>query len=272
VFAQRYGRWAVIAGGSEGIGASFADRLAAQGLDLVLIARKPEPLERLADRLRATHGVQVRALSLDLAAADMAEQVAGATAGLEVGLLVYNAGASHVMEDFLDQPLEGPDASLHLIRLNVLGPVALCHHFGRAMRERRRGGIVVCGALAPSGARYVAAYGGAKGFSLNFTESLWAELRPYDVDVLQLLVGQTRTPAMERMGVAFAEGIDMSSDAVADEALANLANGPTWIPGAANRAAAEAFWKVGRRDMVEMLSDVTTTYRARLAAARADAS
>src|SRR5882757_7197729 len=65
-FAEQYGPWAVIAGGSEGTGESFAVRLAAQGVNLVLVARKPAPLEALAERLRKSSKVQVRTLAQDL--------------------------------------------------------------------------------------------------------------------------------------------------------------------------------------------------------------
>ena len=85
-FASRYGRWAVIAGASEGIGEHFARQLAARGLDLVLIARRAEPLEALASDLRTAAGAEVRTLAADLAEPAATSEVVGATEGLEVGL------------------------------------------------------------------------------------------------------------------------------------------------------------------------------------------
>ena len=130
-FAQKYGRWAVIAGASEGIGASLADQLAARGLDLVLIARNGPLLDEVAARAPDAHGVQTRVVVQDLTAPEVGTKVADATDGLHVGLLVYNAGASDRTAAYLDNEL---DYSLKQIKLDCIGPTALAHHFGTAMR------------------------------------------------------------------------------------------------------------------------------------------
>src|SRR5829696_6441972 len=89
----KYGPWVVIAGGSEGVGSEFARMLAEDGFNLVLIARKRAPLEDTARRCREL-GVEVRALSLDLLEPESVSRVVEATSDIEVGLLIYNAGAS----------------------------------------------------------------------------------------------------------------------------------------------------------------------------------
>jgi short-subunit dehydrogenase len=88
-FARRYGPWAVVAGASEGIGASFSQKLAERGLNLVLVARRTEPLEQVAERIRAAHGVDVRTVSADVGADDVTERMDEATASLDVGLFIY---------------------------------------------------------------------------------------------------------------------------------------------------------------------------------------
>ena len=90
---QYYGPWAVIAGGSEGVGAGFADELSKIGINLVLIARKPGPLEETAAKARA-NGVEVRTLALDLLVPDALDQIKAVTDDVEVGLLIFNAGAN----------------------------------------------------------------------------------------------------------------------------------------------------------------------------------
>ena len=143
--AEKYGPWAVIAGGSEGIGACIAHHLARSGINLVLIARKVEPLESVAASLRAH--VEVRTLALDLTDAAMLDRIREATDDIEVGLLVYNAGASHRTGLFVDWPLEDV---LKVIRLNTEGQAMLAHHFGRPLqgiiflRIRHRGRTRVC--------------------------------------------------------------------------------------------------------------------------------
>src|SRR5262245_41144483 len=90
----KYGPWALITGGSEGVGAALARKLAADGFNLVLVARKPAPLEELATELRAG-GAEVRILSADLSQPDVLDKVRAVTDDIEVGLLIYNAGANN---------------------------------------------------------------------------------------------------------------------------------------------------------------------------------
>ncbi|MEU5760183.1 SDR family NAD(P)-dependent oxidoreductase [Nocardia sp. NPDC047648] len=234
----RYGPWAVITGGSEGVGRSFALRLAAAGIHLLLVARRPDPLEATAEQCR-TFGVEVRTLATDLAQPAAAQAVTHAVSDVEVGLLVHNAGANTHSAPFLD----GDSAAFQrVIDLNVTTPLALTAHFGRAMRTRRRGGILLVGSLAGYlGSRQHTVYGGVKAFGRIFAESLWLELRDHDVDVLELVLGVTRTPAMERVGLDFdIPGMPVSDpDDVADEGLAMLGHGPVHIVTGHERLAAQ---------------------------------
>ncbi|OBH20639.1 SDR family NAD(P)-dependent oxidoreductase [Mycolicibacter terrae] len=227
-WARQYGPWAVIAGGSEGVGAEFAFLLARAGIHLVLIARKPKPLRDTADRCREL-GVQVRELALDLSRPDSLEKIVAATTGLEVGLLVYNAGANTHSAEFLDGDLA---AFQQVIDLNVTTPLALIHHFAGPMRARRRGGVMLIGSLTGylGSARHTV-YGGVKAFTRIFAEGLWLELRDYNVHVLELVLGVTKTPAMQRVGLNFdVPGLRVSDPAdVAREGLTQLARGPVHV-------------------------------------------
>lgn len=233
---HRYGPWAVILGGSEGVGASFAVQLAADGFNLVLVARKPEPLEATAAAARAL-GVDVRALALDLTSGTAVESLFEATADVEVGLLICNAGANSYGHSFLEGDLAGFGS---VIDLNVTTPLACAQHYGRVMKERRRGGIVFIGSLSGYlGSLRESVYGAAKAFGRIFAEGLWLELREYDVDVLEFVLGVTRTPAMERVGLNFdIPGLRVGEpDEVARQALASLADGPVVIADGNERVA-----------------------------------
>ncbi|MDG2004146.1 MAG: SDR family NAD(P)-dependent oxidoreductase [Novosphingobium sp.] len=222
----RHGPWAVIPGGSEGIGACIARRLAKLGISSVLIARKTEPLEEIAEELRGL-GVEARTLALDLTAPDMLERVRAVTDDLEVGLLVYNAGASLRTGPFIDWDLADVE---QVIRLNVVGQTTLSHHFGQQMAKRGRGGIVLMGSLAGvAGSPSVITYSGAKAYSQIFSEGLWWEMKQHDVDVLHVVVGQTDTPAMARLGITYEEGEGDDPDMVAQLALDNIAKGPVVV-------------------------------------------
>jgi short-subunit dehydrogenase len=225
--AQKYGPWAVIAGGSEGMGRCLATRLAEAGLNIVLIARKAEPLEQTAADVRAKHGVEVRTLSLDLTADDMLDRVRTVTDDIDVGLLVYNAGASHKTDFFVDWQ---QDDLLRVIKLNVVGQTVLAHHFARRMAARGHGGIILMGSLAGvAGSPTVITYSGAKAYSQIFSEGLWWELKQHGVDVLHVVVGSTNTPAMDRLGIVYKDGEGVEPDWVAELSLANIANGPVFV-------------------------------------------
>lgn len=226
--SKQYGPWAFIAGGSEGVGASFARKLGAAGINLVLSARKLEPLEETAQLVRKESKVSVRTLPLDLTVPDMLERVKAVTNDIEVGMLIYNAGAENTFADFVDRDLANCE---RMVALNVTGPVRLTHHFGVGMKRRRRGGILIVGSNAAcAGIPKLVMYSGTKSFEGTFAEGLWYELRPHNVHVLALMLSVTRTPAMARLGLKFdAPGLEAAEpDDVVKEGLDHLAAGPIW--------------------------------------------
>lgn len=254
-FSARYGPWALVAGASEGIGAAFAEELAARGLHLLLLARRAEPLEHLAARLRAAHGVEVRTASVDLGAPTVLEDVRRAAQGLEVGLLVYNAALS-LIGPFLDQPLAD---KLRVLDVNCRGPLILSDELGRAMARRGRGGIVFMTSLAATqGTPWVSTYAATKAFNLVLGESLWDELREHGVDVLACRAGATRTPAFERSKPAPGPAPIMDAAPVAVQALDALGKRPSMVPGALNGAVAFLMQRVmPRRAAVATMGKAT---------------
>lgn len=226
---EQHGPWAVVAGGSEGLGAVLADRLGAAGINIVLLARSPAKMEALAARVQAAHGVEVRFAPVDLTAPDVLAQVAAATDGLEVGSLFYVAGAGGTPYSLIEQPVE---EALHTINLNVVGQTLLARHFGAGMAARRRGALVLVGSLGcVAGSKRLAVYTASKAYTWILAEGLWAELTPLGVDVAGLLIGRTRTPALERS--EFGKDSDMAVAApadVVDYLLENLQDGPILVP------------------------------------------
>jgi short-subunit dehydrogenase len=238
VDSSAYGPWAVIAGGSEGVGASFAMQLAESGINLVLVARKPGPLEQTADRARAL-GAEVRTVAADLLVDDSFDAVRAATDDVEVGLLIVNAGANSYGAEFVEGDL---DLFRKVIDLNITAQLQLAHHFGARLKKRGRGGIILLGSLAGYlGSENISVYAAVKAFDRIFAEGLWLELKPHGVHVLELILGVTRTPAMERAGLRMdIPGLNVAEpDDVAREGLDHLADGPVWIAGG-NFATAQA--------------------------------
>lgn len=236
---EKYGPWALIVGGSEGVGASFARKLAASGFRLVLVARKLPPLRELADEL-TTGGTEVRIVSVDMSKPDALERVCAVTADIEVGLLVYNAGANAVRGKFVELD---PEVYRSVIAVTVTGQSEFAHHYGALMCQRGHGGIILTGSLSGyMGSPSLAAYTAAKAFSRVFTEALWAECSPLGVDVLHLNIGFTATPAMARLGYDLTAATP--PEIVAQEGIDHIADGPVWIAGG------EANWERARQRSV----------------------
>jgi len=225
-FRDQYGPWAVIAGASEGTGSAFAHSLARRGLSCVLVAWAG-PLAEVAEEIRTQYGVECVTANIDLSATDAFDRILDATGGREIGLYVANAGSDRFGSRYLDHDVED---WLGLLAMNVSTTMRACHHFGRQMRARRRGGLLIVNSGACyGGGSFLATYTGCKGFLLNFAEGLWSELRPYGVDVLTMVLSMTRTPMFLRLltekGVPEPAGLASPMDVV-EQALERLPHGP----------------------------------------------
>lgn len=230
------------------MGRAFATHLARAGIDSVLIARRPGPLEATAAEVERL-GARARILPLDLTGADALERVREATDDLDLGLLVYNAGASTHDGEFVSSD---PDGVQGVLDLNITTQLALVRHVARRLKDRGRGGLLLVGSLAGFlGHEDISVYAAAKAFGRVFAEGLWLELAPHGVDVLELVLGVTRTPAMERAGLRMdLPGLNVAEpEDVAEEGLRHLADGPVWIAGG-NRALAEASSAFPRDEVV----------------------
>jgi uncharacterized protein len=235
-FGDRYGSWAVVTGASSGLGEEFARQLAAEGLNLVLIARRVERLEALANELTYEHGVGVKTLAVDLTDPEATSEIEAATWGLDVGLLVNNAGAeSHGA--FLNQMAIEAE---RIIELNVLAPMHLAHLFGRKLARRGRGGIIfVASTLGYQAVPFFANYAATKAYIVNLAEALSFELKEKGIDVTVLSPGLTNTAmkeGIESSGVDFAKaGVTaMDVSPVVAAAIRSLGHRPAVIPGVMN--------------------------------------
>ena len=227
--AKSYGPWAVIAGASEGVGASFAHQLAAVGINLVLLSRQQPLLDRLARDVAASSTVQVLTLAIDLSGVDVLARVREITDDLEIGLVVFNAAASTGTGAFLDAPI---DDVFKAARLGPMAHATFAHHFGKRMAARKRGGIILIGSMAGNaGGASAVFYSAGKAFAQIFAEGLWAELQPLGINVLYAVLGATRTPVRDRLGLKDSPDLVIAEpDDVARECLENIANGPVLVP------------------------------------------
>jgi hypothetical protein len=231
--AERYGRWAVVAGASEGLGAAFGHVLASRGCDVLLLARRAEAMSSLGAEIRAEHGVEVRSLPLDLAEPGFGSAIAEATRDLEVGIAVYNAAYSHV-GPLLASPLAD---ALRVVDVNCRGPLTFVHTLVPPMVARGRGALVLMSSLAGfQGAPRLATYAASKAFNTILGESLWAELGPAGIDVVVSAAGAVRTPGYSRTARKDAPGV-LEPQVVAQRTLDGLGRGPLVVPGRVNQLA-----------------------------------
>jgi short-subunit dehydrogenase len=263
-FRHQYGPWALVSGSVEGLGACYADSLAAAGLQLALLDRNAGGLAKQAADLRRRHPqLQVRELVADLTESSQLHVALDALADIEVGLLVANAAYS-VVGRWLDVSLAD---KLRHVEVNCAAVVTMLDRLSRAMVDRGRGGVIVMSSLAgQQGSARVATYAATKAFDLVLAESLWAELREHGVDVLAVLPGSTRTPGFESSltpGVRLPKAVHiMEPDDVVREALAALGKRPSHIAGARNRATNVLLQRVlPRRRTIELMARSTTFLR-----------
>lgn len=235
---ERFGPWAVVTGASSGIGRELARHLAASGLSLVLVARRLERLEELCRELHGTFGVQARAVRADLSAEGFLEEVERATADVDVGLFVGNAGFANPGELWTLDRAE----LVRAVNLKVVANLTLVHHFARRLVARGRGGVLLVSSVGGlNGVPYVANTAGVEAYVLALGEGLHVELAPHGVRVTVLMPGPTLTESMSKMGVDPAEMPmrPMSAVEVAAQGLRALQAGrATHVAGRVNRLVA----------------------------------
>jgi len=255
---ERYGAWAVVAGASEGIGAAFAGCLAERGLNLLLIARRGPLLEDVARHIRERHDIEVRCLAMDLADPTLGDKLVETTAGLDLGVLIYNA-AFVPTGRFLELGREALD---QVARVNVCGPLALLHTLLPPLCARGRGAVVLMSSLAGfQGTPNIAAYAATKAFNTILAEGLWAELREQGIDVVACCAGATRTPGYERTFGREVPGM-LTPEAAARQTLDALGKGPRVVTGWVNRVSAQVINRLlTRRAAIRLIASNTRDVR-----------
>ena len=230
-FTSRYGEWALVAGASEGLGAAFAEQLAARGMNVLLLARREPELADVAERLAKQYGVETRWQAVDLADDGLAGKIRAVCESTKPGVLVYNAALIPAgrFTDLEQETLE------RLVRVNVLGPLTLLRTLLDPMRQRGRGAVVLMSSLSSvQGWPGLTGYAATKAFNTVLGEGLWYELGEDGIDVVVSCPGAIRTPGYYRTFRRIAPGI-MPAEVVARTTLDALGKKPRVVPGLLNR-------------------------------------
>lgn len=252
-------RLALITGASAGIGVAFAEAYAARGCDLVLVARRRDRLEALAQRLS---GVACTVIAADLAAPDAPEQVGAALGGKRPDILVNNAGYS-IAQKYLAVDWAAQRAFIQVLATT---PAGLCHLLLPAMLERRWGRIINVASIAAfsPGAAGHTLYPATKSFMVKMSQSLAAEVKPLGVHVTALCPGQTESEFADangtRSAIARARMGAQKAAVVVDIGIrASEAGREVVVPGLHNKLAVAA---------MKLLPDALTAALIRPVAAR----
>ena len=197
---KRYGSWALVTGSTSGIGEAFAQQLAKQGFNLVLISRDQNKLDKTKININEQHDVQIRTLAIDLFQLDAIDRIIQQTSDLEIGLVIPNAGTENTGE-LVDNDLL---AETRLIHLNMTLPMQMSHHFGQKMKLRQQGGILFVSSLfGYQPVPFVANYSASKAYILSLGQALHVEMKKYGIDVAVLSPGLTKTTMSAGMPVDF---------------------------------------------------------------------
>jgi short-subunit dehydrogenase len=194
----QFGPWALVTGASSGIGKEFARQIAASGINVVLVARRDALLAELGHAISREFDVQYRALAMDLSQEGFIAGLADATRDIDIGLVVSNAGTGNPGE-FLKLDRQLLEETL---RLNTMSHLDIAHYFGGKLAERRRGGLILVGAMgAENGVPLMANDGGAKAYVHSLGEALHYEFKPLGVYVTVLAAGFTDTAVLGKFGL-----------------------------------------------------------------------
>jgi uncharacterized protein len=194
---DKFGPWAIVTGASSGIGKEFARQLAAYGLNLVLVARRLSLLQDLGKQLEREFGILYRTIQADLAEDESVKRIADATDDLDVGLLISNAGTGRPGKflSFKESDLN------YILYLNAVSHLRLTHYFGNRLARRKKGGILLTGAMgAIDGVPYMANEAATKGYIQSLAKSLHAEFKEFGINITVLLTTPTDTPIVPQLG------------------------------------------------------------------------
>ena len=230
-FKEKYGPWGLITGASSGIGKEYAKHIANKGLNIVLVARSEEKLRSIEKDIITKYQIKVKVVIADLTSEVDFDTLLKETHNLEIGLLINNAGredSNHFLEIATKEHIETVD-------LNIKAPLLLTHHFGAKMVERKKGGVInMSSIVAFQGVPYIANYAATKSYNLIFSEGIAAEFKKYNIDVLAVTPGFTRTNLANRYEFSGTPFKPLAPDFVANKAINALGKKRLTIPGFIN--------------------------------------
>lgn len=228
---EKYGKYALITGATAGIGKAYAEKLASEGIDLILVARRRSLLIEISENIAKKYGVEVIPIAKDLTLELDLEDLVSQIQDLEIGILINNAGFGK-FGDFETLNLQD---GLDMIRLNCLAPYYLTQVIVPGMIKRGRGAIMILGSVVGcQPTPYYTTYAATKAFDNMFGAALWNELKSKNIDVLSVLPGGTSTD-FQRVANTKQQSFYRTAEQVVESSLKALGKKPVVVDGFLNK-------------------------------------
>ncbi|XP_058122525.1 inactive hydroxysteroid dehydrogenase-like protein 1 [Anopheles ziemanni] len=191
--SERYGKWAVITGASDGIGKGYANYLAKKGMPVVLVARNESKLKQVADEIKTKHGVETKIVVADFShGQEIYANLEKSLLPLDIGILVNNVGVTYVRPKPVYELSK--EELWNLINVNIASTTLLCSMLAPAMKQRGRGLIVnISSITGVCPMPYLTAYAATKAYVTSFSVALREELKPFNVEVQTVQPGVVHT-------------------------------------------------------------------------------
>lgn len=235
---DKYGEWGVILGATEGVGKAFCEKIAAGGMNVVMVGRREQMLEELGQEIKAKYGVEYKVVRADFSQPDAAEKVFAVTDGLDMGFMSYVA-CLHSFGKIQDTPWEKHE---QMLNVNVFTFMKCFYHYMCIFARQDRGAVInVSSMTGVSSSPWNGQYGAGKAYILKMTEAVACETEKTNVDVEVITLGTTLTPSLLRNlpGGPAGEAVmkrALTPEAVVDEAFEKLGKEFSVIAGDVNKA------------------------------------
>ena len=234
---EKYGEWGIILGATEGVGKAFAEKIASEGMSVVLVGRREEKLHELGKEISAKYGVDHKVIRADFSQSGCTDQIFAETKDLDMGFMSYVA-CFHTFGKLQDTPWEKHE---QMVNVNVITFLKCFYHYLGIFAKQDRGAIINVSSLTGiSSSPYNAQYGAGKSYILKLTEAVACECAKTNVDVEVITLGTTLTPSLlsNLPGGPDGEAVmkaAMTPEACVEEAFENLGKSFSVIAGEHNR-------------------------------------
>lgn len=246
----KYGDWAIVTGASSGIGLELATKLADSGFNLIIIGRNEERLSIAGQQLIRSN-IQIKPVIADVSESDGIDRIIQAAKGLNVGLLINNAGYG-TSGLFVDSSLH---TEINMLRVNCEAVLSLTHYFSQKFKQQQRGGIIFLSSLvAFQGVPFAANYAATKAYIQSFAEALAVELKPFGIDVLAAAPGPVESGFGQRASMNMTNAI--SPDRIGVPILSALGKQNNIIPGLLSKVLVYSLRTVPRFVKIKIMQKV----------------